>query len=707
MSRIIMLVPLDEKVSLTTVSLSIISFLNKKFKKNFFYFPIINLCFDNTLYIIKKHFSKSIDISQGVDFLKENFESNQYFSLIDKMSKIFYDKRNLNELIFITGIRKNQHIYADKINCDIACNIGAEVIFLENLQEYSEELFKKKEEKINCFLKEKKYKNILGIIFNNINSPFIKFNNNFLDNLNILRNTKKNLFKNKFNRYIFLKNHLLNNIVFIPWNKSLIKPFSIDICRFLNAHLIKIEKIKNIFIKKIVIFDKNYLVLKKQNYSNVFILVDFSRVKELISILSKKIKKEKISGVLLTGVFLLQKNIIKLLDFLINKKIPIFFTKENTIEVLTKLQTFNFSLKKQSIFYIKKVLEYISRFFDKNDFFIIQNKKINYKINYSPKRFCYQLTDLSRKCNKRIILPESYEPRILKAASFCYASQISQCVLLGDPKIIYSIAFQNSIELNKNIEIINPEFVRNKYISRLLELRKNKGINENIAEKILKNNTFLATLILESGQVDGLVSGAVNTTADTIRPALQIIKTDQSNSLVSSIFFMLFPDKILIYGDCAINIDPNSQQLANIAIQSSNSAQTFGIEPRIAMLSYSTGYSGKGVQVEKVRHATSIVKTIKPHLIIDGPIQYDAAISKKVAQLKTPNSSILGDANILIFPDLNSGNITYKAVQRSLNLVCLGPMLQGLKKPVNDLSRGASVTDIVYTIALTSIQSNY
>ncbi|KAI9575693.1 hypothetical protein GQX74_015761 [Glossina fuscipes] len=230
-------------------------------------------------------------------------------------------------------------------------------------------------------------------------------------------------------------------------------------------------------------------------------------------------------------------------------------------------------------------------------------------------------------------------------------------------------------------------------------------MSENIAKKQLKNNIVLATLMLNEGIVDGLVAGAISTTAETLRPAFQFIKSSQKNSLISSIFFMLLPKKTLIYGDCAINIDPTEHQLAEIAIQSAHSAIQFGIEPRIAMISYSTGYSGSGVSVEKVRNATRIVKEKYPEFIIDGPLQYDAAMVQQVSKTKAPNSCIAGNSTVLIFPDLNTGNTTYKAVQRSANISCIGPILQGIRKPVNDLSRGASVEDIVYVIALTAIQS--
>jgi phosphate acetyltransferase len=215
----------------------------------------------------------------------------------------------------------------------------------------------------------------------------------------------------------------------------------------------------------------------------------------------------------------------------------------------------------------------------------------------------------------------------------------------------------------------------------------------------------LGTMMLAQNEVDGIVSGAINTTANTIRPPLQLIKTAPGSSLVSSIFFMLMPDQVLVYGDCAINPDPNAEQLADIAIQSAESAKAFGIEPRVAMISYSTGTSGTGSDVDKVREATRIAKEKRPDLIIDGPLQYDAAVMPNVALSKAPNSPVAGKATVFVFPDLNTGNTTYKAVQRSADLISIGPMLQGMRKPVNDLSRGALVDDIVYTIALTAIQA--
>ena len=266
------------------------------------------------------------------------------------------------------------------------------------------------------------------------------------------------------------------------------------------------------------------------------------------------------------------------------------------------------------------------------------------------------------------------------------------------------VAKARGIELPDDLEIIDPDTIRDQYVTPMVELRKGK-LNELQAKEQLQDTVVLGTMMLALDQVDGLVSGAIHTTANTVRPAFQLIKTAPEYSLVSSIFFMLLPDEVYVYGDCAINPDPDAQQLAEIAIQSADSAKAFGIEPRIAMISYSTGTSGTGADVEKVAEATQIAKQRRPDLLIDGPLQYDAASVESVGRQKAPDSQVAGRANVFIFPDLNTGNTTYKAVQRSANVVSVGPMLQGLNKPVNDLSRGALVDDIVFTIALTAIQA--
>lgn len=323
----------------------------------------------------------------------------------------------------------------------------------------------------------------------------------------------------------------------------------------------------------------------------------------------------------------------------------------------------------------------------------------------SPPAFRYQLMQKARAANKRIVLPEGDEPRTIRAAVICTEKGIARCVLLGKRKVIESVADSLGLALPAGLEILEPQQIAEQYVAPMVALRKSKGLTPGQALTALEDTVVLGTMMLAVDEVDGLVSGAVHTTASTVRPALQLIKTAPGSSIVSSCFFMLMPEQVLVYADCAVNPDPTAQELAEIAKQSANSALAFGIDPKVAMISYSTGTSGSGDDVAKVRAATGLARAQWPELVIDGPMQYDAATVSDVAAQKAPGSAVAGQATVFVFPDLNTGNTTYKAVQRSANVVSVGPMLQGLRKPVNDLSRGALVDDIVFTIALTAIQA--
>lgn len=323
----------------------------------------------------------------------------------------------------------------------------------------------------------------------------------------------------------------------------------------------------------------------------------------------------------------------------------------------------------------------------------------------SPPAFRYQLIERARAAKKRIVLPEGTEPRTLKAAAICHEKGIAHCVLLGRPDEVREAAAKAGVKLPPSVEIIDHHTLIDEFVPILCELRKHKGLTEAQAREALTDTIMPGTLMVKLGRVDGLVSGAVHTTAHTITPALQIIKCAPGMSLASSCFFMCLPDQVVVFADCAVNPDPTAEQLADIAIQSAESAIAFGIPARVAMLSYSTGTSGSGADVEKVAKATSLAQQRRPDLLIDGPLQYDAAAVMEVARTKAPKSKVAGQATVFIFPDLNTGNVAYKAVQRSANAVAIGPMMQGLDMPVNDLSRGCLVDDIVYTIAITAIQA--
>lgn len=324
----------------------------------------------------------------------------------------------------------------------------------------------------------------------------------------------------------------------------------------------------------------------------------------------------------------------------------------------------------------------------------------------TPMMFEHELIERSRTGRRRVVLPEGSEERVLRAADVLLRRDVCDLTLLGEEEAIRKRAADLAIDLD-GAQIIDPQTspLRERFAELYAQLRAHKGVTYELAHDVVADVSYFGTLMVQEGLADGMVSGAVHSTAATIRPAFEIIKTKPDADIVSSVFFMCLADRVLVYGDCAVNPDPNAAQLADIAIQSAATAAKFGVEPRIAMLSYSTGTSGSGADVDKVRKATELVRERRPDLLVEGPIQYDAAVDADVARTKLPESEVAGRATVLVFPDLNTGNNTYKAVQRSAGAVAVGPVLQGLRKPVNDLSRGALVQDIVNTVAITAIQA--
>jgi phosphate acetyltransferase len=326
----------------------------------------------------------------------------------------------------------------------------------------------------------------------------------------------------------------------------------------------------------------------------------------------------------------------------------------------------------------------------------------------TSEKFKKYMIETAKKLQKRIVLPEGEEDRILLAAAQLAQDELAHLTILGEEEKVLARVKELGLKWNtERIKIISPKQSPSykAYWKKLYEIRKEKGMTEEQAQELMLDVSYYGTMMVFMGEADGMVSGAVNSTAHTIRPSLQFVKTKKGVKTVSSVFFMILPDRVLVYGDCAVVPKPTAEQLAEIAITSTDSAKAFGIEPKVALLSYSSGTSGSGEDVDKVREATEIVKAQRPDLAVEGPIQYDAAVDATVAKQKMPNSPVAGQANVLIFPDLNAGNITYKAVQRETRSIAIGPMLQGLRKPVNDLSRGATVPDIYNTVLITAIQA--
>ena len=412
-----------------------------------------------------------------------------------------------------------------------------------------------------------------------------------------------------------------------------------------------------------------------------------------------------ISCIILTGGFDMAPSVYRLLQGLPDN-VPILKVKPNTFHTAVNLSNVKSNLLKENPIKIELALQY---FRDKIDATNLEDRIIGFHPRgMTPKMFKYNLLTTAKASKKHIVLPEGNDLRILKATEQLIDMGVVDITLLyNEPEMIFKKIKDNALNIDSSkINIIAPSSSENfkNYTKSLLEARKHKGMTSQTAKDLMSDVSYFGTMMVHQGHADGMVSGAINTTQHTIRPALQFVKTRPGINVVSSVFFMCLEDRVLVYGDCAVNPNPSAEQLAEIAISSAETAKAFGVEPKVAMLSYSSGSSGKGEEVEKVRKATKIVQSKKLDFLIEGPIQYDAAVDPEVGKQKMPDSRVAGQATVLIFPDLNTGNNTYKAVQRETGAIAIGPVLQGLNKPVNDLSRGCTVEDIINTVIITAIQ---
>jgi phosphate acetyltransferase len=412
-----------------------------------------------------------------------------------------------------------------------------------------------------------------------------------------------------------------------------------------------------------------------------------------------------ISGIVLTGGLAPDQNVLRLIDGL-GAVLPILLVREGTFAVTNKIGSIQSKIYSDNK---DKILKSIQVFEEHMDLEGFMEKFTQFNAEgITPSMFQYNLMKRTRSTKKHIVLPEGTDSRVLHAAARLSNLDLVNLTLLGDATQIQTKLSNLGLTLDSSkVNLINPVDSPNyeDYVKTFYELRKHKNVNIHMAEDLLTDVSYFGTMMVYKGDADGMVSGAVHTTQHTIRPALQFVKTKPGVSVVSSVFFMCLEDRVSVFGDCAINPNPNAEQLAEIAISSADSSRAFGIEPKVAMLSYSSGSSGKGEEVDKVRKATEIVKKLRPDLKIEGPIQYDAAVDKEIGKAKLPNSDVAGEASVLIFPDLNTGNNTYKAIQRETGALAIGPMLQGLNAPINDLSRGCTTEDIFNTVMITAIQA--
>jgi phosphate acetyltransferase len=450
---------------------------------------------------------------------------------------------------------------------------------------------------------------------------------------------------------------------------------------------------------------RNYLTRIKEN---ALVITPGDRADIILGALQANASSNypRIAGIILTGNLIPEEPILKLIEG-VQSTVPIISVDGGTFGISNKIGAVKAKIYASNSKKILLALDTFNTYINVERLNKILSKFSSDKL--TPSMFQYNLLQRAKSCRKHIVLPEGNDERIMEAAARLQLLNIVDLTLLGDRSEIQQKADQLGLQIDLDkINILNPEnSIHNAdFAKTLYEARKHKGLTETTAIDLTRDVSYYGTLMILNGLADGMVSGAVHTTMHTIKPALQIIKTKPGVKVVSSVFFMCLSDRVSVMGDCAVNPNPNAEELAEIAISSAQSAEAFGIKARVAMLSYSSGSSGKGEEVEKVRKATEIAKKLSPDLLIEGPIQYDAAVDMSVAKTKMPDSKVAGQASVLIFPDLNTGNNTYKAIQRETGALAIGPMLQGLNKPVNDLSRGCTVEDIFNTVLLTAIQAN-
>ena len=488
----------------------------------------------------------------------------------------------------------------------------------------------------------------------------------------------------------------------VPFNPALTAPRVVDVARALNARFLNEGEAAT---RRVL--STSLCARSAANALHVFrpgnlIVTPGDRDDIVLAAALATMNGVPMAGVLLTNGYMPNDNMVEMCRPALQTGMPVLTVDTDSFTTAKNLGNMGNDIPIDDLDRARQAMHFVAGHLDRQ--WLKDHLSRGFVRRLSPAAFRHQLVKLAQRANRRIVLPEGSEPRTVEAAIICQQRGIAHCVLLARPEEVELVARNRGLELPEGLEIIDPEPIRSRYIAPMVERRRGK-VNELTAEDQLQDSVVLGTMMLQLDEVDGLVSGAIHTTANTVRPAFQLIKTASGYQQVSSIFFMLLPEQVVVYGDCAVNPDPSAEELAEIAIQSARSAQAFGIEPRVAMISYSTGESGTGVDVDKVRQATQLARKLAPELLIDGPLQYDAAAIESVGRQKAPDSPVAGRATVFVFPDLNTGNTTYKAVQRSARVVSVGPMLQGLNKPVNDLSRGALVDDIVYTIALTAIQA--
>ena len=694
MPHTLYLAPCGAKVGLTSIALGLVRALDNRGVRVAFCKPIGQPTAHTTGPERSTHFIRATTslrpaLPISLDEAERLISSDRTDELMGRVMRDFHESASEADVVVVEGlVHSSEMPFGAALNVQLVRTLSAQVILAGSLAGLSMEEFDERLEVAATQYGGLDSGTIIGCIINHVPNPQRL-------SLAALRDA------------LAAQSRLLDRgncrlIGAIPQNPELTACRTIDIARHLGAEILHEGEIQTRRVKKIGVLARTVPNMLHTFQAGSILVTPVDR-SDVIMAVALSALKTPIAGLVLTGGFDLDERVWNLCAPGLETGLPVIRVESNSWETATHLNQMDPEVAEDDIERVQLGMDHVAQYIDAD--WIASRAAIPVETRMSPAAFCYRVTERARAAEKRIILPEGDEPRTIRAAALCAQRNISRCVLLGNPDEIQRVAAGLEVELPKNLEIMDPALLRKNYVGPLVEMRKHKGLTPDDAAELLNDNVWLGTVMLALGEVDGLVSGAVHSTANTIRPALQIIKTKPGAKVVSSIFFMCLPEQVLVYGDCAVNPDPDAETLADIALQSADSAERFGIPPRVAMISYSTGESGSGADVDKVREATRIAKAKRSDLLLDGPLQYDAASMADVAATKAPDSPVAGRATVFIFPDLNTGNTTYKAVQRSANVISIGPMLQGLRRPVNDLSRGALVEDIVYTIAITAIQA--
>ncbi|MFT5697864.1 MAG: phosphate acetyltransferase [Desulforhopalus sp.] len=689
----------ETRTGKSAIILGLMELLTRNIKKVAFFRPLIDMddkhsVMDNTISLIKHHFHLCYDYDEMYAYTVN--EANHLISMgrTEELHEGILTKFNSlaakADFVLCEGIELegSSASFDFDINVEISNNLGCPVILVaggrmkstdemvRSIKVYYESLLER-----SC--------DVVGTIINRVDPLMVQ-------------TVEKKLAEEKIGQGE-------QHFYVIPNNENLGNPSVGEVARLLNAEILYGEENLTRHVRGFTIAAMQLRNLLARIEYGALVITPGDRSDVILACLAavESATMPNISGIMLTGGLVPEAPIQRVIEGFKNT-IPIIAVNENTFQAAIRVENIHAAITPDNTRKITQALAVFERHVDME---ALSEKIIKTKTTIvTPKMFESKLIQRAQSNKQHIVLPEGETDRVLKAAEILLRRGVVDLTLLGREDKINERVKSLGLHLEK-ATFIDPRSADyfDDYVETYYELRKSKGITKDIAADIMADLNFFGTMMIYKGHADGMVSGAVHTTADTIRPAFQFIKTKPGCSIVSSVFLMCLNDRVLAYGDCAVNPDPTAEQLAEIAISSAQTAALFGINPLVAMLSYSSGTSGKGLQVEKVRAATEMAKerakTYFPGLEIEGPIQYDAAVDPGVARTKMPNSKVAGKATVFVFPDLNTGNNTYKAVQRSAGAIAVGPILQGLRKPVNDLSRGCLVTDIVNTVAMTAVQA--